>query len=382
MMKMKRKCTLLYIALAALLTACSSDGGDTPDAPVPQPDQSGGSMIAYTVNSDDPVSRSTRGSLVEYYTDMTEREIEVSAILDHNGEAYFSFKDGRLTCDEEGNWNTTTSNYWPLQTLHFYAYQPYQDQNIKNRIDYACIKYQVPPKSDDQTDLMYAVTRNKTKSDRVVDLNFKHALSAISFEAKTESPQVSVVLSGIDLYNVRTKGTFTCPSESTQAPVTNEETNETVDNSPLGSWEVDDSENSWGYVSAGISPITLTTENLEVTTENGVMMVLPQKGLTAWNRGTDEAPNAISGTGCYLVIHCRLMYEGLYFAGSETDYGEVYVPFEPSDGKFEMGTHYTVSLTFGLGYTSVGTKNKIKVNVQSTITSWNKETLYFEKKYI
>ena len=388
MMKMKRKCNILTATIASLprlatiaaltvlipqLTACSSDGGDTPDAPVPQPVPTGGELITYSVGCNGNINNTgTRGGdgLVEFYDDLTSREIDVTAVFE-NGSNYFS--DNRLLCSG-GTWNTETSNYWPLDNLSFYAHLPYNDENIQGGSSYQRFNYQSPQHNNGQHDFMYAVNKNVTRNTDV-QLNFKHALAAVTFEGKVNSLGLVVVVSGIDVCNVMTTGQFNFPSESTKEPTANDD-GIVIDDSPMGQWS---NIGTNGILSAGVEEITLNTDMLRITSDVGTLMMIPQT-LTKWNRGTDENPNPISDTGSYLVIHCSLLSNGLYFAGSEgrAD-GLVYVPFE---GTFEAGKHYTISLTFGTGFTADGLTNRIKVDLESTITDWNREEIKFDKKIL
>lgn len=355
----------IYLVLPLLLAACSNSD---PSDPAQQPKED--NLITFSVNIDpaDNKPSTTRGSLVEFYDDLAERDISVTSIMaDEN--TYFS--NNKLICTD-GLWNTTVKNYWPpSQSLDFYAHLPFVDENINNAT-YNSFDYNLPKDNSGQYDLMYAITKGKTKGQEV-QLNFKHALAALTFNAKTESSGLVVVISGIDLCNVMTKGTFNYPSSSTTG-TTDDSGNPII--SPLGSWT---NIGTKGTLSAGIIETTLTTEALSVTSPDGALMLLPQT-ITAWNRGTDDNPLPISETDSYLVIHCSLLSNGLYLAGSEdnTD-GLVYVPYGET---FEVGKHYSVTLSFGLGYTSDGRTNQIKVSLESTITDWNREDVNFDKKIL
>ena len=378
-MKMKRKCTLLYIALAALLTACSSDGElDIPSETLTDIE------ILFSVNGGkvNPSSNSgSRGSVVNYYDDMKVRNIIVSAILSNKNEYFednlFYVDQGmdETTGEDLGYWRTVSKYYWPTLNLNFYALMPCADGNRSNS-DANPFVYTTPHDNDQQTDLMYAYAKDVAPSSQEVQLNFKHALASISFSAMAKDG-ISVVMEGIDICNVLTKGTFYYPYNSTRELT--DDMAEDTDATRLCSWELDMS--STGSLAAGIENMTLSANENNITTETGKLMMIPQT-LTAWDIDpADKTPEVLDAryqTGSYLVIHCRLMSAGLYFAGSDSTYGEIYVPFS---GTFEAGKQYSVKLTFGLGYNSLGEENKIKIDVDtSTIVDWSPEAINYDNR--
>lgn len=355
----------IYLVLPLLLAACSKSEQDSQD-----PQLKDDNLIVFSVNG----SRSehnTRGTIVGYYDDMKERDISVTALLPDNSEYFgteqLSFVDLGInpeTGEDLGYWETANKYYWPVSTLSFFALMPYSDDN-RSSSGPGSFTYTVPHDNAQQTDLMYAYSKNvATGSD--VQLNFKHALATLSFSAKANQG-ISVTIEYIEVCNVVTQATFNYPTVST------EEQSESVSTAgSLCTWT--NLGSATGKVTAGIESIPLTTTINNITPEDGKLMMIPQS-LTAWNTADGEVTRQ---AGSYLIIHCRLMSAGLYFAGTDTTYGQLYVPFS---GSFEAGQQYVVNLLFGMGYNSLGEENKIKIDVSTTtIVDWSQETISYDNK--
>ena len=348
------------MALAALLTACSADNEAGSDVP----SETSGQLICFDVmpawhQAKASKASSTRTPIVNYYDDFLELPVQVSALFHADESSYFA--DQRMTYNNTTEiWSTDKKYYWPLNDLDFYAHMPYNDTNLTPTANAKAFNYTTPTANSSQNDFMYAVNYQVAKTNEAVQLNFLHALSAISFRATTEGPTVSVVIKGIRLCNVKTQGTFTYPSSSTTGE----------DGGPVGTWSLG---NTLGNLEAGITETTLSSaETLDVTSEDGVMTLIPQNLATAW----DMTGKATEQAGGYLVINCRLIDNGFYMAGSADTFGDVYVPFS---GNFEQGKHYTYTLTFGIGYDVEGKQNQIHLTMESTIIDWNRETINFDK---
>lgn len=366
---------VLFVALFSI--GCSSESD--PTNTISSNDNS--QLIEYSINGDVNQNSRTRGLLVGSYYEMkewgkTNGIAIVSLMPTQSNQVYFSDKlcyVGSTDVDGEGVdlgvWTTATKQYWPPQSLTFYAFLPYADsqRNISN--DLTTISYTSPASNSGQADMMYALTQN-VASGQVVPLNFRHALAAITFSARTVDNSVSVTIQGVDVCKVKTTGVFTLPTKST---LTNAEMASVADGADrIGTWTEVGS--TLGTLSAGINETELTVDETDITASDGAITLIPQT-LQPW----DKTSEATTQNKSFLVIHCKLISAGLYFAGTASSFGEVYVPFE---GTFEEGKHYNFSLTFGLGYTSLGTENKINVTIDTTITDWSHETLYFDEKIL
>ena len=361
----------IYLVLQLLLSACSNGGDDATQSVVQPQDVN---LIKFTVGGgslDSDARLSTRGTIVGYYDDMKEKNISVTALLPDNSEYFgvepLSFVDLGMnyeTGEDLGYWHTSNKYYWPNSTLSFYALMPFTDTNRSGSGANSFI-YTVPYENAQQTDLMYAYSKDVAVGNDV-QLNFKHALATLSFSAKANQG-ISVTIDYIEVCNVVTQATFNYPTVSTEEL---SELGGTLGS--LCSWN--DLGSATGKLTAGIESVPLTTNVNNITPEDGKLMMIPQT-LTAWDIDDGEVTQQ---SGCYLRIHCRLMSAGLYFSGSDTTYGDLYVPFS---GTFEAGQQYVINLLFGMGYNSLGEENKIKIDVSTTtIVDWSQETISYDNK--
>lgn len=135
-------------------------------------------------------------------------------------------------CENEGTtWipkKGTETYYWPKNgTLTFIAYSPFDAEDNctgPNKIEYTATgitieDYTVPTTPSDMQDLMFServYDRTHSNQDYLagtytgVDLQFRHALSSIVFNAKLnkEYPGTTVTIKDISLSNVKSQGTF------------------------------------------------------------------------------------------------------------------------------------------------------------------------------
>lgn len=335
---------LLAFVLSALTLSCSS-GSDGDATAVTDRE------IQYEVAVGQGFM--TRGSIITFQNNLRPYPVALSAVFDDNTN-YFNQLQLRYN---SGRWATAEKYYWPPRTISFFARYPYTDANMTdadNRDDTG-FTYTVPQQAANHQDLMYGVARSRVMDGGVVPINLKHALAAITFNARTESATMTVNLSGIDLCNVYSSGTFSYPAGSTED----------------GSGDHEDRWTGKGTVtnlSAGILQTTLTTTMMQVTSGDGILMCIPQT-ITPWALPGD----AESQSGTYLKLHCSLLSNGRYFVGSEgNDNGIIYVPFGQS---LEAGYHYQVNISFGLGYSPSGETNQVKVDLQTNISPWAQETI-------
>ena len=296
----------------------------------------------------------TRGALVNA---LTSGSLWISSKI--HGTTTYYFEKEVLSYGTD-SWTTVNKYLWPdpasLQTLDFFAFYPSGDTNWTASSG-ATWTYTTPQANADQKDLMYAASLNQAKSTNggVVPLNMKHALSAISFAAETQSSGLTVTIKGINVCNVNTTGTFVFPDASTVS-------------------DAGDNVNRWtsvgtkGNLSAGIATTTLTTTSQTLMATNGAVLMLPQT-LTKWNLTDGDVTEQ---TGSYLAIQCRIVSNSIYVVGDAEHDGVVYVPFE---GTFEAGKHYQFDMTFGFGYKPDGSSYGLIVHIYSSIKPWTITTI-------
>lgn len=268
------------------------------------------------------------------------------------------------------NWdyaNASDSHYWPETPLNFYAISP-------GTFDFTSINYSWNIAKDSKTitytsfdeygntsnpsslDLMYAVAKNQKKSTSAgkVNLQFKHILSQIVFQAKTKYDNMKVEIKDVYIHNAYRNGTFTFPS-STELSQSN--------------WATDDF--AYGAKTCIVKDknIVVNTMNpaVDISSENPSLFI-PQI-LTAWKPAEKNKHAADDAKLSYLEINCRIQQNGVYVFGKD-DYTTLYVPFSAN---WEPGKRYVYTLIFGGGYDDEGQPILSPINFEANAEDWTED---------
>lgn len=256
--------------------------------------------------------------------------------------------------------------YWPTTALNFYAVNPgstnifsWDFTNEKKQITYACSDEYVKNSkgeyyNNSNIDAMYAVTKNQTQTnnDGFVKFNFKHILSQVVFQAKTQYANMEVEIKALSIHNFYWGGTFTIPegepSQKDWAPTT-------ISYQPKGFTAVMDES----------IKVAKTDEVTNISTQ-GPMLFIPQK-LTEWDlKGNIDATTTAKQS--YLKITCKIKQSGAYLFGGDTTFGELYVPF---GADWQPGKRYIYTLIFGGGYDAQGQAILKPINFDAEVKAWD-----------
>lgn len=302
----------------------------------------------------------------------------VSAISD--GKTYI---DGDHVTGSNGNWtNTSGTRYWPETPVDFYAhvnggtwYKWSVDGAGKATAKFE--NFAVNGTVADQVDLLYAVKTNQSKTNGPVNLNFRHALSQIVFQAKNTNANLYVEIAGVSVANVGGTNTFTFPSDNTDKNIVDHDENadgvyedgefgSIPDGTNWGTWKALTSGTEKYAVTFGEKPVRGNNTLVSLTTANetgkeynsNAMLLLPQKTI-AWDPEASPLPGAAENTGSYLLVDCAI------FNVAGTDYAEgndVCLWGEPQGSgwttkelaipvafDWEQGKKYVYTLVFGEG---------------------------------
>lgn len=299
----------------------------------------------------------------------------VSAISD--GKTYI---DKDYVTGSSGNWtNTSGTRYWPETAVDFYAHVNGGDAYKWNNGSPKFEGFTVNNTVGSQVDLLYAVKKNQSKTNGTVNLNFRHALSQIVFQAKNTNANLYVEIAGVSVVNVGGTNTFTFPSENTETNIAHNNYDKDGDgvyeNGEFGSGiTYDDSWGSWAKLTQGTekydvdftkTPVPGNNTLVALTTENdpkkeynsNAMLLLPQK-TAAWDPETNPLPGAEKNTGSYLLVDCAIFN----VAGDEYAGGDVCLWGEPQGSgwttkelaipvgfDWQQGKKYVYTLVFGEG---------------------------------
>lgn len=277
---------------------------------------------------------------------------------EHGGDLYFA--NDVITVAENGACSSTATRYWPNEgDVTFYA-------QVNGTMSYTAgsapqfVDFKVADKVADQVDLMYAVQK-QAKSESPVTLNFRHALSQVVFQAKNESAdKLYVEVSGVEVHNVASQGTYTFPTTPTDDNYVNHEG--TISDQTLAN------QGAWGSTVTGSADYTTTFTAVAVESDTAVsltsandtdkefnanaMLLMPQS-TTAWVPA--DEPTVAETTGTYLLINCCIYNVAGDSFNAETDValwgtqGAHKQLAVPADFAWEQGKKYIYTLVFGQG---------------------------------
>lgn len=293
-----------------------------------------GNALAFRASIDKALSRSGN----ENVTDLGKlQEFKVTATID--GQSNY-FTDMMVNKTPTSTWNTQHTYYWPSYELGFYAYAPTDISGVSIDKDGKKIADFAPDKDvNQQIDLLVAYnTGNRTANEASgVELNFKHALSQIDVQAKCSNPNIEIVVKSIRFVNVKTKGSFTYPTQTTTAG-----NGTTLANC----WALGNEVSSGADYKASFEQskeVTLESNPKSINPSNNNFMLIPQQ-LAKWEKTSRE-------TGAYIAVLCRISSKDgeqktiLYPESGDNaaKFGSIIVPI---DTNWEAGKKYTYTLNF------------------------------------
>lgn len=259
--------------------------------------------------------------------------------------------------------------FWPTNALNFYAVSPvpksdadpifyhWKITQTEKKISYFSSD-EYGSHSQPYIDVMYAIAPNQSKSNNggKVQLKFRHITSQVVFKAKKQRADMNVEIKSIKLHNLETSGVFTIP------------TNDTPKRSD---WTPQSPTYKCGLtvINKGNDDpkITVSTDATDISSSKP-MFLIPQK-LTAWDtsHNKDEADTKKQS---YLSIECKISIGDVYYSGSKSGYGTLYVPF---GADWEPGKRYVYTLIFGGGYDADGHTILQPIDFDASVGNWGND---------
>jgi len=308
---------------------------------------------------------------------------------------------GETVAQMGGLWVTENEHFWPKGyfTVDFFGLYPadmpyirlqpyaYTGEGIPGSPNFAndtivnythkTIPYSAYPDSV-VTDLLFSYLRtgkNAWLPDGTVTLDFRHALSQLSFKGAVSDKNKDwiVEVKGMTLHNVYAAGTLDlcCERWKDQYDVTDYRLvmSGSTESNPFEPAE----------------PITITYEE-ENYTENEVNKVRTKafdltdvsaprlmigQTLQAWDT-SDHRSKVATSDGCYLSIVCHIWRENQIgnpeeLLNANGEFQTIYIPLNPT---WEPGKHYTYTLYFGGGYDEDGWPNIVETEITVSVTDW------------
>ena len=278
-----------------------------------------------------------------------------------------TYIDGDDIVNNGGNWeNTSGVRYWPETAVDFYAHVNAGTNFIWSTESAPTIKDFTPSATvADQLDLLYAVKIGQNKKSTPVELNFRHALSQIVFNAKNTNENLYVEIKGVKIVNVGGTNTFTYPTTNTDSKFVSHDGTGELPSTGAGSWaELTSGASSYevDFTTAipvagdadGESIVDLTTANDSGNEFNSQAMLLLPQTTTAWDPEAAPAPGT-NNTGSYFLIDCAIWNVATDEINKDDDvqlWGENGATKElaiPVTFAWEQGKKYIYTFVFGKG---------------------------------
>lgn len=212
---------------------------------------------------------------------------------------------------------------------------------------------------------MYAVTKNRGKSinNGVVQLNFKHILSQVLFNAKVQYSTMKVTIKNMSIKCFYHSGTFTFPTDGSE-PTKNNWTFNSLQHTSGGSGYTVKNDDGTNII------VSSATEKQWITAEANPMLFIPQT-LIAWKTSANDPKtkvNADDNNHSYLVIECKIEQNG-----ATVHDGALYIPF---GAEWQPGKRYTYTLIFGGGYDDQGEPILTPITFEPTVEPWEDDSVY------
>lgn len=206
--------------------------------------------------------------------------------IQNEGSAEQSFFQDREAKKEGSNWFVADNVKWPTAgKVSFYAYAPYKDASFTLNDNNKTIHYTVPTDVEKQPDFIVAKSEDKSftssSANTPVDLQFSHALTAITFSVSDDMEKG--VINSIKIEGVMGEGDYDLSTNAWS-----------VSSSSAASYNVP--------ISAGGLAVGTGTVNLAA---NATLMMIPQKlssgakvtiNFTPTGKSAKEASFSLGGT--------------------------------------------------------------------------------------
>ena len=271
---------LFFIATAALvLASCSQDE-------------------TIEVNMSDAISFRTFVNAQTRAADITTANIEQFNVTAMNGNnAYFD----NVTFTKDGTtFNSATPYYWPANALNFYAYSPISSNQV-TRTDYKTFGVTPATTPDDQVDLVYANTNDKTKATSGgtgVVLNFRHTGSKIVFQVKNTAANMKFEVTGWRVGYLDNAGTFTYADTNTDGQ--NSAQLAYSDWSDNTTYSADNT-----YTNTLSAAVSVAASASTAALLDGEMILVPQKPTKAKAYAAADAGSKVNGS--YVALEIKIM---------------------------------------------------------------------------
>lgn len=203
----------------------------------------------------------------------------------------FAYTDNKIYMDNvevtknssDNTWTYSPVMYWPSTPVNFFAYSPDDWNNGISDAD-SPVTYT----NDGNSDLVYAVNMNETRSESPVSMSFHHAFASVKVLLKSTTENISVNVTGITLANLMKTGDFKFPTVTTKPNV----------GTSSGVWSGQSNPGDYVYFADSATPVVLTSTQTDYSNQCSGFL-LPQNL-------TDMTSTASGYSGSYIRVDCTI----------------------------------------------------------------------------
>ena len=290
----------------------------------------------------------------------------------------------------EQRWNSTSNSweyatpsdlkYWPQENMDFYAYFPYSAQgDVFAQSDESGHVMTITNESGNQ-DVLFARQANQSQTAHV-PLRFNHAFSKIkAINIKVALVGVSVTVQKVEVLNTSTKGKVFVDN-------TGNASYEATQPNEIRSFDLSSSPKTINYGTDGVELFGNEANGYLFATNSSVQHYVKGTGKTLWNgnKAVLKGGNLSTSDFVCLKLTCKVKAAGHYLVGSESNYGEMYIPMHGTSAnsadisELLAGRRYTYNIIMqsNVGYEDDGDPIMLAPILFSVneVTDWNDVTV-------
>ena len=282
-----------------------------------------------------------------------------------------------------GYWDYNVSSelkYWPSSTMDFYAYFPYSGSGDTFASSSTENTVMTITNETGNQDVLFARQANQSQT-AYVPLRFNHAFSKIkAINIKVAAVDVSVTVQKVEVLNTSTKGKVLVDNTGNASYATTE-------SDEIRSFDLSSSPKTINYGTDGVELFDNNANGYLFATNSSVQHYVKGTGKTMWsgNKADLNGGNLSTSEFVCLKLTCKVKAAGHYLVGSESNYGEMYIPMHGTSAnsadisELLAGRRYTYNIIMqsNVGYEDDGDPimlAPIRFSVNE-VTDWNDVTV-------
>ena len=282
-----------------------------------------------------------------------------------------------------GYWDYNVSSelkYWPSSTMDFYAYFPYSGSGDTFASSSKENTIMTITNETGNQDVLFARQAGQSQT-AYVPLRFNHAFSKIkAINIKVAAVDVSVTVQKVEVLNTSTKGKVLVDNTGNASYATTE-------SDKIRSFDLSSSPKTINYGTDGVELFGNEANGYLFATNSSVQHYVKGTGKTMWsgNKADLNGGNLSTSEFVCLKLTCKVKAAGHYLVGSESNYGEMYIPMHGTSAnsadisELLAGRRYTYNIIMqsNVGYEDDGDPimlAPIRFSVNE-VTIWNDVTV-------